>query len=249
MFKDLFILLLVVHAVGDFYLTDANEPGREDDAYPKILCRALVYGACFATVLLIIHTTAVVLAFAVMAAAHIGIETVGYLRVWFKRRKGKKVNTVWAFAVGQLAHLGVMAIIAYVFVHSGYEMNTPAFLRSIAQTTGINAHAAFRWTTLILLAHKPINTTIKTLMSTYKPVEQGANQNDRQAGAFIGTLERLIILVLLSMGQYAMIGLVLTAKSIARFKRIQEDQGFAEYYLIGTLLSTLLSILLYLAIS
>ena len=56
------------------------------------------------------------------------------------------------------------------------------------------------------------------------------------------------MLILLHMGQYAMIGLVLTAKSIARFKRIQQDQGFAEYYLIGTLLSTLISIVLFAAI-
>ena len=32
------------------------------------------------------------------------------------------------------------------------------------------------------------------------------------------------------------IGFVLTAKSVARFKRF-EDQGFAERYLVGTLLS------------
>jgi hypothetical protein len=33
-------------------------------------------------------------------------------------------------------------------------------------------------------------------------------------------------------------GVVLTAKSIARYDRISKDQGFAEYYLLGTLMST-----------
>lgn len=38
--------------------------------------------------------------------------------------------------------------------------------------------------------------------------------------------------------QYAAMGLVLTAKSIARYDKITKDERFAEYYLLGTLLST-----------
>jgi hypothetical protein len=47
------------------------------------------------------------------------------------------------------------------------------------------------------------------------------------------------MLLLLGMGQYAAIALVLTAKSIARYDMLK-DKVFAEYYLLGTLLSTLL---------
>ena len=39
-----------------------------------------------------------------------------------------------------------------------------------------------------------------------------------------------------------LIGLVLTAKSIARYDRISKDKDFAEYYLLGTLLSTAIAI-------
>ena len=41
-----------------------------------------------------------------------------------------------------------------------------------------------------------------------------------------------------SMNQYAAMGLVLTAKSIARYDKITKDEKFAEYYLLGTLIST-----------
>lgn len=44
----------------------------------------------------------------------------------------------------------------------------------------------------------------------------------------------------MGVGQYAAIGFVLAAKSVARYDRISKDQVFAEYYLLGTLLSTLL---------
>lgn len=41
---------------------------------------------------------------------------------------------------------------------------------------------------------------------------------------------------------YSAVGLVLTAKSIARYDRISKEQEFAEYYLLGTLLSTIYAI-------
>lgn len=62
------------------------------------------------------------------------------------------------------------------------------------------------------------------------------------AGALIGTLERVISFALLISGQIAVIGLIFTAKSIARFDRIQKDQRFAEYYLIGSLSSLIICV-------
>lgn len=56
------------------------------------------------------------------------------------------------------------------------------------------------------------------------------------------------MLILLSIGQYSAIGLVLTAKSIARYNKITENQEFAEYYLLGTLLSTVIVIGIFLII-
>lgn len=41
------------------------------------------------------------------------------------------------------------------------------------------------------------------------------------------------------MNQITAIRVIYTAKSIARFKEIENHKGFAEYYLIGTLFSIL----------
>lgn len=40
-------------------------------------------------------------------------------------------------------------------------------------------------------------------------------KRDNNAGRFIGSIERIVMLVLISLGQYSAIGFVLTAKSIA----------------------------------
>ncbi len=63
-----------------------------------------------------------------------------------------------------------------------------------------------------------------------------------KVGATIGVLERLIVCALVLVGEYAAIGLVIAAKTIARFKQL-EDRQFAEYYLLGTLASVSLAIL------
>jgi len=58
------------------------------------------------------------------------------------------------------------------------------------------------------------------------------------AGRAIGWLERAAIYFALVLGRPEAVAVVFTAKSIARFPSFQRE-AFAEYYLIGTLLSVL----------
>lgn len=58
----------------------------------------------------------------------------------------------------------------------------------------------------------------------------------RNAGMYIGWLERFLILTALLLHSPATAGLVLTAKAIARYPQFKHVR-FAEYFLIGTLLS------------
>jgi hypothetical protein len=81
------------------------------------------------------------------------------------------------------------------------------------------------------------------------PPLQMRRDEDRAAGAIdiargrtIGALERAIGLSLVLLGEYGALGLIVAAKSLARFKAL-EDREFAEYFLIGTLTSLLLALL------
>jgi len=62
------------------------------------------------------------------------------------------------------------------------------------------------------------------------------------AGTYIGYLERVIIITLVLIHQYTAIGLLVAAKSIFRFEEARREIG--EYYLIGTLLSIALGLLI-----
>ena len=64
----------------------------------------------------------------------------------------------------------------------------------------------------------------------------------QNAGLYIGWLERFLVVTALLLESPATVGLILTAKSIARYPKFKSE-GFAEYFLIGTLLSISLALL------
>ncbi len=64
----------------------------------------------------------------------------------------------------------------------------------------------------------------------------------QNAGLYIGWLERFLVMTALLLQSPAMVGLIFTAKSIARYPEFKSER-FAEYFLIGTLLSLSLAIL------
>lgn len=83
---------------------------------------------------------------------------------------------------------------------------------------------------------------VRTFLSTIGPFG-GVDEGLRDAGKRIGQLERFLVTTLTILDQYSAIAFVFAAKSIARFKKIEETPTFAEYYLAGTLASVSLGIL------
>lgn len=66
-------------------------------------------------------------------------------------------------------------------------------------------------------------------------------EEERSRGRTIGILERVILLTLVIVGQWGALGFVIAAKSIARFKDL-DQRDFSERYLIGTLASVAVAI-------
>lgn len=79
------------------------------------------------------------------------------------------------------------------------------------------------------------------LASIGADVSQPAGERPAQAGRVIGVLERLLVLLLVTQDQWGAVGLVVAAKSIARFRQL-EERDFAEKYLVGTLTSVLIAV-------
>jgi hypothetical protein len=64
---------------------------------------------------------------------------------------------------------------------------------------------------------------------------------DLSRGKVIGYLERLLVVALILMGSFHAVGFIVAAKSLTRFKQM-DDRDWAEYFLLGTLTSFLLAI-------
>lgn len=106
--------------------------------------------------------------------------------------------------------------------------------------------ADWLWTALYALwLGAPVNQIFHFLFRRFQPEIEIDDATIEGAGATIGILERLITGLLLVSQNYAALGLVFTAKSIARYDKISKNSAFAEYYLIGSLFSLLAVLVLY----
>jgi hypothetical protein len=108
-------------------------------------------------------------------------------------------------------------------------------------------------TTLFLL--KPTSLLIKMVISRWSPEGPSSQPSEsavslQHAGALIGYLERLLVLVFILTDHWEGVGFLLAAKSIFRFGDLKEaqDRQLTEYVLIGTLLSFGMAVLTALAL-
>lgn len=72
--------------------------------------------------------------------------------------------------------------------------------------------------------------------------ESSISEKEKKIGIRIGIIERMLVIIFVAIGQYGAMGLILAGKSLARFEDLK-DKNFAEYYLLGTLLSFLFGII------
>lgn len=79
-----------------------------------------------------------------------------------------------------------------------------------------------------------LTRTLAENIKSHSP--EKANEQLQNAGLYIGWLERFLVVTALLLHSPATVGLILTAKSIARYPEFKSER-FAEYFLIGTLLS------------
>ncbi len=253
MFKIFFFMMLLAHVIGDFYLQSDRPVGQKGTSAASFLKQGAVYAAVCLVLAVPAFSAEILLAYAVLAGSHLLIDFILFLYIR-KMIPGAHADPNMErriYIIDQTAHMLAIAGIAFEMTASGQIPHFMPWVHSFFHVVGIPASPVLLWTLALLMIYKPVNSTIKKLIASRKPQENGGSEGRRRydeirVGGFIGLLERLTILVFLSLGQYSAIGLVLTAKSIARYKKISEEQTFAEYYLLGTLLSTISVIVIYL---
>ena len=150
--------------------------------------------------------------------------------------KGSAVS----FIFDQLLHLISLFIIAFISVNS--VQNLPYYLSEFADN---NTY----WLVVsgYLIMTRPIGFLVQLFTDKWQDelVMKEKETGLKDAGKWIGYLERILIFTFLLLDQFEAIGFLITAKSVFRFGDLTKykERKLTEYVLIGTLLSFTLAIL------
>ena len=100
---------------------------------------------------------------------------------------------------------------------------------------------AWIWASAILLLAEPATRGLRWGMGLVgKPADTILSAVGR--GEAIGVLERWIVVIVIAKWEYGAMGFIVAAKALARHKRFETDSEFAEYFLVGTLASVLVAV-------
>ncbi len=228
--EPILLALFIAHFLSDFTFQSQKLAEAKRQDFRALCVHLMIVGMPLLALTLLAPNQNADLFFQVWLS-HVAID---YVKYFLSKRSWIKLS--WepgVFLLDQLLHISCIVLLYRVVgvnitTHSFWDMSSFLLLQLF----------------FILLIGKPVNIVFKLFFSKYQ-VEEAREPTISGAGALIGQLERLIMGVFLLLGQFTAIGLVFTAKSIARYDKISKSQAFAEYYLIGSLFSIISVLVLY----
>lgn len=230
-FSNLFTILMIPHILGDFYFQTDKISSKKEKELKWVIYHSVIYGIVNVSFIKFIFKTIDFNIIAFLIVSHAIIDILKYYFI-------SKPTSINIFVIDQFLHLLFIFIITFCCLNKGISFIFNEYITQFFSILNISLFEVCSCVLKILLIHKPINIFIAFFMKPYKKSNK-ENKDEIKAGRIIGTFERMIMLFFINIGQYSSIGLVLTAKSIARYDKISKSQSFAEYYLLGTLLSTI----------
>lgn len=229
-------LLLAAHFIADFSLQSADWAEKKTQKFRYLAGHAVVYAAVIAAVaFLCIPGNIVWISFTIIALSHFFID-------WIRVHADKKYKTPTAhfssFVIDQVLHIAIIYISVYAF---GLNEQIQNWLTNLASAAPVEQ--ILRYALIFIIILDPASVFVKKL-SIYVSggTNNGGQKKEPPVGSVIGKLERILTVILVLCNEIGAIGFVLTAKSIARYKQL-DNQSFAEKYLVGTLSSTAIAII------
>lgn len=225
-----FAYALASHLLLDFYLQN-DKMAQDKELSASVLVQ---HCAIYALGIAILAGTTFELGFlgtlasaAIAFSSHFLID--GPLRCLAKNRG---MSEAVRFAADQVLHVLVLVALLIVFnASAGYGFQSR------------EARAVIAWALSIMCCGKPAAIAISMILCGARTtINEESEEHGPKSGRWIGMLERMLVLALSMLGEYSAIAFVFTAKSIARFKEIEQNRDFAEVYLLGTLTSVTIAL-------
>ena len=233
------VLLVVAHVVGDFLLQDERMAEAKKRRWSVLLLHGLLVLMAHAALLAPFLNPGLAAGLVALAVVHVALDAA---RGRVPEPRGASLA---AFFADQVLHI----VAAFALWRVLVSTEALGGVRWFVGGDWVEGYA--RWSAVA--AAYVFNTAggtriVRGVLERFpKAVPSGADEagGEYAMGRVIGCLERYIALTLVLFGQWAALGFILVAKSIARFPefRKRSDKDFAEYYLIGTLTSILVAML------
>ena len=238
-----YTLMLLSHTLGDYYFQPQAMAKLKSRSTWYVLIHAGVYAAVMFLSVLLYPCRAYFNAVIIAAATHAMIDVIKQLIL--NHYAKLSILTVrqdrLAYLIDQVLHMTI--ILACAFLTKAWEGGNSAALTAVSEelpvVIGIDGYELLSIVCALLAVMKPANVFIQKVLVTEKPNDE--TRTRLRYGGRIGSLERIVSVVMMYLGQYAAIALVFTAKSVVRFKDF-ENRDFAEYYLYGTLMSVVTAV-------
>lgn len=234
-----FLALLLAHLLGDFPLQTHWISRQKGARALPLICHGLIHGVaawgCLAAFTPVPFASpssqTILLAYLV---SHLAID-----RAKCKLTAKGAIADDWkAFLADQATHLALLSLTAVLLTRSSFA--------SLFAGIGITETAKIRLLQGAIVYVAVIfggGYLIRYLTRGFAGKSAAQNAADLgNAGLYVGWIERFLIVTAIVMQSPVLVGLILTGKSIARFPEFKEAR-FAEYFLIGTLLSISVSVL------
>ena len=230
---DIIIKLLIAHLLGDFFFQPKRWAEKRRTYQFKsihLYLHAIIHGLL---VYILLGDRSGYLVPLIIMLSHFLLD-LG--KVYIRERPA-------LFLVDQGLHIIVICLVWITFY--GEWSVIPGLLLFLNETKVLLVILAY----LFILS--PAAVFIRILTEKYQPdiharqagfIEKRAGEEViglKDAGRFIGILERVMIVSFVLIQQYALIGFLIAAKSVLRYSDIKTnyDRKRVEYILIGTLLS------------
>jgi hypothetical protein len=233
-----FLSLLLAHLLADFPLQPdwmARDKGRR--LLPTLGHAAVHYASASVCLFFFAGVSMWSVLHQCLLAAYVLMHIlIDVARMWLITRKIVPDN--WAsFLIDQSAHAATAFWLALVLTRSEFS----------AVVSAVSLSAVARFQLLVVSTIYAATMFGGGYLIRYltrglaKGVALESPDQLRNAGLYIGWIERFLVITAIAVHSPAMVGLILTGKSIARLPELREVR-FAEYFLIGTLLSISLAL-------
>ena len=232
-------MLVLAHIGGDFFFLSDRLAKIKQDQRSALIRHSLIYATlCLLTLLLSVKFSVAIWTFFVLVISHFLID---FAKNTIEKMVAERFSFM-IFIVDQILHIATILI---VYTAGGLSTKQGSLLLFVSDWFGTDqVHNFLIYSMIYLIMLKPMSVTIRKLLEYIEIISISEHKTQKdvlpfsslRAGSYIGMLERVITVTLIMQLQWGAVGFVLTAKSLARFRQL-EDKDFAEKYLIGTLSS------------